>query len=312
MRRMEHQTAAIYCRLSVSDDRNEKEESQSIQNQKLFLMDYAKKQNFMVYKIYSDEDFSGLDELRPAFHELLVDAQKGLFEIVICKTLSRFTRDRELLERYLHGIFPLIGVRFISVVDGIDTDYKNTKKAGQLYGLINEWYSEDLSENIRAVFLNKMKAGQYIGSFAPYGYLKIQNDRHRLCIDEEAAKIVKYIFESFIEKQKYVEVSRMLYAKKIPNPTAYKIMQGLTFSNPNACSNSYHWSSGTIKKILQNQIYIGTLIQGQRKKLSYKSKKVLITPQSEWISIPNHHEPIINKNLFEKAQSLIIQKNHNF
>lgn len=305
------QMAAIYCRLSVADDRNEQEESQSIQNQKLFLLDYAQKQNFVVYKIYCDDDFSGLDESRPAFHELLADAQRGLFQIVICKTLSRFTRDRTFLERYVYGLFPLIGVRFISVVDGVDTDCKNTKKAGQLYGLINEWYSEDLSQNIRTVFQNKMKAGQYIGSFAPYGYLKMPDNRHQLCIDEEAAKTVKYIFESFIIKPKYVALTQALYTEKIPNPTAYKMIKGLTFANPNACSNPYHWSGGTIKKILQNQVYIGTLMQGQRKKLSYKSKKVIITPPSEWISIPNHHEAIITEELFIKVQSLIMQKKHN-
>lgn len=185
--------AALYCRLSKEDEDkiNQGDESASIQNQKMLLMDYAFTHKFAVYNIYFDDDYSGLDSERPAFKKLIRDAKNGCFNTIICKTQSRFTRDMELVEKYIHGLFPIIGIRFIGVVDHVDTDIKGNKKARQINGLINEWYCEDLSENIRSVFRTKMEKGQFIGSYALYGYKKDPKNNHKLIIDEEAAAVVK-------------------------------------------------------------------------------------------------------------------------
>lgn len=160
--------AAIYCRLS-KEDTEKHGESESIQNQKAMLAAYAEERNWEIWDIYSDEDFSGIDRERPAFRRLLKDAAAGQFEIILVKTQSRFTRDMELVEKYIHGLFPLWGIRFVAVVDNADTENRGNKKARQINGLINEWYLEDLSENIRAVLDSKRKRGQYIGSFIPNG-----------------------------------------------------------------------------------------------------------------------------------------------
>ena len=137
-------TCAVYCRLSREDEGRGAAESESIQNQKALLIAYAEKQGWALCRIYSDEDYSGADRARPAFNELLRDAQAGKFQVVLCKNQSRFTRDMELVEKYLHGLFPLWGVRFVAVVDNADTAARGNKKARQINGLVNEWYLEDL------------------------------------------------------------------------------------------------------------------------------------------------------------------------
>lgn len=148
---------AIYVRLSDEDrdKQNEFDESESIQNQKSMLIEYAMQRGWEIYDIYSDEDYAGSDRNRPDFNRFLGDAEKRKFNIGLCKTQSRFTREMELVEKYLHGLFPRWGVRFVSVVDNADTEVKGNKKSRQINGLINEWYLEDLSENIRSVMRHK-------------------------------------------------------------------------------------------------------------------------------------------------------------
>jgi len=231
------------------------DDSESIQNQKLMLMDYAMNQGWSIHKVYSDDDYSGLNRNRPEFNKMLSDAEAGEFNIILCKTQSRFTRDMELVERYIHGMFVMWGIRFVSVVDNVDTAVKGNKKARQIYGLINEWYCEDLSENIRAVFRQKMLDGQFLGSFAPFGYKKDPDDRHKLIVDEEAAKIVRKIFDLYIKGLGCQQIAKTLIAMEIPTPTVYKQMNGFNFKNPNAAKYSVNygvWANNTIKRILQN------------------------------------------------------------
>lgn len=306
--------AAIYCRLSKEDldklKKEEENESESIQNQKLLLMDYAVQNGFIIHKVYIDEDYSGFSE-RPDFKQMIKDAEIGLFNIILCKHQSRFTRDMELVEKYIHGLFIEWGIRFISLTDNIDTNIKGNKKARQINGLINEWYSEDLSENIRTVFKRKMQDGQFLGSFACYGYEKDSKDNHKIIADEEAAGVVKEIFSLYLEGYGASRISTMLTERGIPTPSQYKKDKGLNFANPNGgkYSEKYGmWAVNTVKRILRNKTYIGTLIQGRERKLSYKSKKVIIAPENEWIVIENNHEPIIDEKTFYTVQKLIDNK----
>ena len=141
-----------------------------------------------IYHIYCDEDYSGADRLRPDFNRMIQAAKEKQFQIILCKSQSRFTRDMELVEKYIHGLFPIWGIRFIAIADNADTEVKGNKKARQINGLVNEWYLEDLSENIRMVFDMKRRQGQYIGGFPIYGYQKDPKDHNHLIIEPEAAQ----------------------------------------------------------------------------------------------------------------------------
>jgi DNA invertase Pin-like site-specific DNA recombinase len=305
--------AAIYCRLSKEDvDKLRKgDESESIQNQKVLLMDYALEHNMLIYKIYSDDDYSGTDKDRPEWGKMLKDAKCGEFNVILCKTQSRFTREMEIVEKYLHGSFPEWGIRFIGVVDHVDTDIEGNKKARQINGLVNEWYLEDLSNNIKTVFRKKMEDGQFLGAFAPYGYKNNPDNRHKLMIDEEAAKVVKKIYDLYIEGYSIKRICYILTESQIPTPTAYKQSLGYNYKNPNAntATSRYGvWGPTTVRSILSNTTYIGVLTQGKARKLSYKSKKVMKAPVSEWIIKENNHEAIIDKGTFHQVQSMLESK----
>ena len=190
--------AALYCRLS-EEDRNKPAgtcDSGSIQNQKTMLLQYAMEQGWDVFDIYSDDDYAGADRRRPQFNRLLRDAQQHKFDIVLCKTQSRFTRELELVEKYIHGLFPAWGIRFVSIVDNADTASKGNKKSRQINGLVNEWYLEDMSDNIRSVLDSRRENGFHIGAFALYGYQKDPKQKGRLVIDEEAAAVVREVCPS--------------------------------------------------------------------------------------------------------------------
>ena len=171
---MEKNRAVLYLRLSKEDvDKvNKGDDSSSIKSQRLLLTDYALGHGFKIVNVYSDDDESGLYDDRPDFERMMTDAKLGEFDVIIAKTQSRFSRNMEHIEKYLHHDLPNLGIRFIGVVDGVDTESKENKKSRQINGLVNEWYCEDLSNNIRSAFKAKMKDGQFLGSSCPYGYRK--------------------------------------------------------------------------------------------------------------------------------------------
>ena len=299
--------AAIYCRLS-EEDRNkqyETDDSRSIQNQKTMLLQYAALQGWEVYGIYSDDDYTGADRLRPQFNMLLRDAEARKFDIVLCKTQSRFTRELELVEKYIHGLFPLWGIRFISIVDNADTSNKGNKKSRQINGLVNEWYLEDMSDNIRSVLTSRRQNGLHIGAFAPYGYRKDPNQKGHLIIDEEAAAVVREVFELFSKGYGKTAIARILNERGIPNPTEYKRLQGLKYQHP---KNSKLWKYDTISGMLTNEIYIGNMVQGKYESVSYKTKQCKLRPKEQWYIVPRTHEPIIDNNLWQRAQTRILEK----
>lgn len=304
---------AIYVRLSKEDDdvrkqSSGKQESESIQNQKSLLIKYAVERGYDIYNIYTDEDYSGADRDRPAFNCLIQDASQHKFDIVLAKSQSRFTRDMELVERYLHGKFPEWGIRFIAVVDHADTDDASNKKARQINGLINEWYLEDLSINVRTVLNHKCQSGQHIGSFAPYGYAKDPADHNHLVIDPVAAAVVRRIFQMVLSGYGATRIAKTLNEEGIPNPTLYKQQQGLNFTPGQDSRVPGLWSTASIRYILTNQTYTGDLVQGRHKKASYKSKKILVVPKDKWIIVPNTHEPIIPREIFEQVQRLCYER----
>ena len=299
---------AIYCRLSREDDDkvHKTDESESIQNQKSMLVNYAIERSWDIYNIYCDEDYSGIDSQRPEFNKLLEDAQNHKFDIVLCKTQSRFTRDMEIVERYLHNKFIEWNIRFVSTVDHVDTEDKGNKKSRQINGLVNEWYLEDLSENIKKTFDSKRKQGLHIGSFVCYCYKRDKENKNKLVIDTEVSEVIKLIYNLYEQGNGVTKIAQILNDKQILTPTKYKLSKGLNFKNQG--KNIEYWTESTVSKILKNETYIGNLVQGYNKKISYKSKKMKNQPKSEWIIVENTHEPIITKEQFYKVQAIFKSK----
>ncbi len=275
------------------------------------LIEYAINQGWEIYDIYTDEDYTGADRNRPEFNRLLRDAEARKFDIVLCKTQSRFTRELELVEKYIHGLFPQWGIRFVSIVDHADTNIKGNKKARQINGLINEWYLEDLSENIKSVFNNKRQNGVHIGAFALYGYQKDPEQKGHLIIDEEAAQIVREVFTLFSQGYGKTTIARILNDRGIPNPTEYKRQKGLRYKQARSKSSTL-WKYFAISNMLTNEIYIGNMVQGKYGSISYKTKKNKPRPKEEWYVVENTHEPIIDRELWDRVQILIKEKSKPF
>lgn len=300
---------AIYCRLS-EEDRNkqtETDDSCSIQNQKTMLVGYALEQGWEIYCIYSDDDYAGADRRRPEFNCLLKDAEAKKFDIVLCKTQSRFTRELELVEKYIHGLFPIWGIRFISIVDNADTANRGNKKSRQINGLVNEWYLEDMSDNIRSVLQNRRENGFHIGSFALYGYKKDPIQKGHLIIDEEAAAIVREVFILFSQGYGKTAIARMLNDRGIPNPTEYKRLKGLRYKQPKT-KNSTLWKYFAISDMLTNEMYIGNMVQGKYGSISYKTKQNKPRPKDKWYIVENTHAPIIDRELWDRVQNMIKER----
>lgn len=302
--------AAIYCRLSEEDrfKTNENDDSNSIVNQKEILTRYCFDRGWTVYDIYSDDNYTGSDRNRPEFRRMLGDAENKKFNIILCKTQSRFTREIELVEKYINYQLPLWGIRFVSVVDNADTDVKGNKKARQINGLINEWYLEDMSENIKAVLTARRKNGCFIGAFAPYGYKKDPQLKGHLIIDDEAAQVVRLIFNLYISGMGRTAVARELNARHIPTPADYKIAHDERYKNNYTASHNHLWRYFMVGNILTSETYIGNLVQNKAHSVSYKTKIVKPTEKSEWIRVENTHEPIIDRQVWDMAQQILASK----
>lgn len=303
---MSGERAAVYVRLSEEDRDKEKDfqESRSIINQKSLLFTYAEEKGFQIVGVYSDEDYAGSDRNRPMFKKLIKDASLGKFSVVLCKSQSRFTREMELVEKYIHGLFPLWGVRFIGVVDRADTLVPGNKKARQINGLINEWYLEDLSDSIKSVLNDLRSKGRHIGAFAPYGYKKDVENKGHLLPDEPAAKVVREIFSLYTGGKSKINIARLLNERKIPTPAGYKAEENMKWKNSQKEKTTV-WRYYTVASILENPVYAGTMVQGKKKTVSYKCSKIVKTEPKDWFVVENTHEPLIDKETWDKAQNLL-------
>lgn len=295
--------AAIYCRLSKEDAAKTGPESESIQNQRSMLLRYAAEHGYTVQEVYIDEDYSGADRRRPAFNQMLAAAERREFDVILAKTQSRFTRDMELVEKYLHGKFAEWGIRFIAVVDHVDTQDRAGKKARQINGLINEWYLEDLSDNVRSVLTHKRWQGDYIATFALYGYRKDPADHSRLLPDPEAAAVVRHIYALYLQGYGTARIAHILNAEGIPPPSVYRQQHG----GP-AHTGSGQWSRATLHQMLTNRTYAGDLEQGRRRKVSYKSARSVRLPRSQWIVVPGTHEGLVSRADFAAVQARLARR----
>lgn len=299
--------AAIYLRLSEEDRTklNKGDDSESITNQRNMLTEYAAERGWDIYEIYSDEDYSGSDDTRPAFNRMLSDAEARRFNVVICKSLSRFARDVSMVEKYINGLFIEWNIRFISLLDYADSFQQGSRKNIQINSLVNQWYLEDLSKNIRDTMNNKKKQGQYTGAFTPYGYIKDPIDKHRMIIDDEAAAVVRRIYRLYLDGYGNKAIANMLNDEDIPCPSKYRLLKGFRTNRKDEVAEELRWSDHTVWHILRNPNYAGDLVQGRYGKLTYKSKtsKEKKNPD-EWIIVEGVHEAIVSKEDFERVQAL--------
>ena len=297
----------VYCRLSDEDkDKiNKNDDSDSIVNQRSMCLKYAVQNNWNVVDIYSDDDFSGANTYRPDFQRLLRDCESGKINLVLRKSQSRFSRDMQVIEEYLHNKFVEWGVRFVGIVDNADTNVASNKKSRQINGLINEWYLEDLSQNIRKSLKNKRDDGLFMGSFAPYGYEKDPEDKHKLIIDPVASEVVKSIFSMYADGYGYWKICEHLNNNNIPPRSIYKRQKGSKFVCYALDYDKARWNPDTIYQILRQEVYIGHLVQGKMTKISYKNKKHKKVPEKEWSRTENAHEPIIDIDTWNKVQKIL-------
>ncbi len=299
--------AAVYCRLS-DEDRNKKsrmDESESIQNQKSLLLTYCREQNWEVAGVYCDEDMSGADRKRPQFNQMILDCEKGYIDIVLCKTQSRFSRDIEVVEHYIHNRFREWGVRFIGLLDHADTEDFANKKSRQINGLVNEWYLEDLSENIKKTLRHKKENGIFTGAFAPYGYKLNKDVKGKLFVDEPAAETVREIYRMYAGGHGYVKIAQELNRQGIPCPSEYKRLCGSKFQTHGGKPTSKIWTESVIREILTNEVYVGNLVQGKTATISYKNKKRKRVNEQDFIRTKNAHEPVVDMNLWNEVNKKI-------
>lgn len=298
--------AALYVRLSRED--GDKEESDSVGNQRELLASFVRLEaDIEPYDIYTDDGYSGTNFERPAFQRMMEDVKNHAVNCVIVKDLSRFGRNYIEVGQYIEKIFPFMNVRFISVNDMLDS-VKNPQAMNNLIvpfkNIINDEYCRDISNKVRSSLDLKRRQGKFIGSFAAYGYQKDPEDHHRLVIDEEAASVVRQIFQWFVSGTSILGIARRLNELGVPNPSAYKKGCGLHYAHSTGKANDGFWPDSSVRRILKNQVYTGCLVQGKNRIKSYKLKVSEAVPRDKWLIVPNAHEPIVDRELFEKAQSL--------
>lgn len=296
----------IYLRLSKED--GDKAESDSISNQRNLIQDYLEhKDDFCIIDEYIDDGFSGSNFERPSFQRMYEDLKSGAINCVVVKDLSRFGRNYIEVGRYLERLFPVMGVRLIAINDNYDgaSEWKNSDSIiVPMRNLMNDAYCRDMSVRIKSQLEVKRKRGDYVGSFVPYGYKRNPRKRSQLIIDEEVAENIRLIFSWKMEGMTDQGIADRLNDIGILCPLEYKIKNGVNVSEHFKQNEIASWSAKMIHRILHNEIYVGNLIQGQHKKLDYRSKEIIALPEEKWTKVENTHEAIIDKVQFELVQSI--------
>ena len=299
-----------YTRLSRADVDRSGRVSESIENQKELITQYAEQNNLELVDFYEDDDFTGQDFQRDGFERLLADMEAGRINMVITKDLSRLGRDMGETSDYVHKYFPLNRIRYVAILENYDSFVSdgNSSSSMQIYFklLMNDMYSKDISDKILATFRAKRKAGLYIGGFPPYGY-KLGEAKGTFVIDEPAAIHVRRIFATYCEGVTYVSIASTLNDEGIIPPILYK-KQNSKFAGgkPNITGK---WCAQTIRKILTDKTYIGCMVQNKYRKVNYKLDKYDILPKDQWITVPGMHEPLVTMEVFDMVQNLVGRNN---
>ena len=295
--------AAIYCRLSKDDEQTG--ESVSIETQKLMLTDYCVEHSYLIHDIYVDDGYSGLNFDRPAFQRMLSDIDEGKINLVITKDLSRLGRDYIQTGYYTDVYFSRKHVRYIAVNDGVDTS-RDDNDIAPFKNILNDMYARDLSRKVKSAKRQRAGKGYYISAQAPYGYMVDPADRNHLVVDEEAAEVVREIFNLALNGYSLVQISRILTERQIITPGAYKLSKGdmrfLRYQDENSPSG---WCYQTIRKILRDQVYTGDMVNHRYEVLNYKTGERTPVPKEQHIIVADRHEPIVSREDFARVQRKI-------
>lgn len=289
---------ALYCRLSNDDDLQG--ESNSITNQKNILKKYADENNFGNTAFYVDDGFSGTNFNRPDFMRMMEDVKSGKISTIITKDLSRFGRDYLMTGQYIEMVLPDYDVRYIAINDNVDT-LRSENEMMVFKNVFNDWYARDCSKKIKAVFKAKGQSGKPLTTVPPYGYKKSEKDKNVWEIDDEAAEVVRRIFQLCIDGYGPTQIARILTEDKVLTPTAYAEMKK---SGSVTCAKPYRWAQRTIADLLEKLEYVGHTVNFRTRKKSYKCKKKIENPKEDWAIFENTHEAIISKEDFDLVQEL--------
>ncbi len=299
--KQKHYIAGLYYRLSQEDERQG--ESVSIDNQRTILRKYAEERGFEIHDEYIDDGVSGTTFQRPEVQRLLDDAKTGVINTIIVKDLSRFGRNYIEVGQYVDYVFPAFGIRFIAIQDNVDTENRdsNAMEMMPIMNVFNEWHAANTSKKIRAVLKSNAKEGKYHAREAPYGYVKGNDEKKTPVIDEEAAAVVKRIFEMRAGGLSPHKIADILNAEGVMNPSRYSMEKYGIVGKRNHFGL---WSFCAVNSILNNPTYLGHLAQQRWSSISYKNHKRYKRDENEWIVVKNTHEAIITQELWDKVREV--------
>lgn len=310
MKAKDFYNVAAYLRLSRDDIfEGVGAESNSIRSQRELIRSFLIKQdNMAIYDYYVDDGWSGTDFNRPSFQRMMEDVENGRVNCVIVKDLSRLGRDYIEAGKLIQKTFPAFSVRFIALNDNFDSltaDFHATYFLIPLKNFINDAYCSDISKKVRSHQRIKWEKGEFIGAFAVYGYRKDPKNRNRLIVDAYAAAVVKKIFAWKIAGFTNLAIAEKLNGLGILSPMEYKRSQGENFFTGFATHVAAKWSAVAVKRILTNEMYLGTMVQGKRERVSYKVKRLSEKPEARWVRVADTHKAVVSAEDFELVQKLL-------
>lgn len=304
----------MYCAnayLRISKEDGDKAESDSIANQRDLIRHFlSDKPEIQLVEEHIDDGYSGATFDRPAFQKMIEDVRAGKVNCIIVKDLSRFGRNFIEAGRYIDQFFPEYGVRFIAINDNFDSARGRSQSDNVLLpflNLVNDAFCRDISIKVRSQLEIKRKKGDFIGSFAVFGYLKNPNDRHKLILDEFAANVVRDIFKWKIDGASQQRIADRLNERGVLSPMEYKRYCGMSYRSGFQRNPKAKWTAVAVGRILRNEFYIGTLVQGKRTTPNHKVKKTIDKPSEEWVRIEHNHEPVVSTGEFAMVQRLLSQ-----
>ena len=307
MGRTKKYVAGLYCRLSKDDGNSV--ESMSIWSQKVMLKQFAESNSIAIYDYYVDDGYSGTNFERPSFKKMITDIENGKINCVITKDLSRLGRNYLQSGAYIEMYFPQKNIRYIAITDGIDTLNSNQNDIMPFKNILNEMYAKDTSKKVKSAIQSRMREGTYIGSKAPFGYLKDPDNKRRLIIDEKTKPIIELIYKLCLEGKGTQLISQELMKRKIPRPSAFvenaEKLYGLTEEN------KYQWSHRMVLNVLRDPVYCGNMARNKRPTLSFKNSKRMYIPKSDYIYAKDTHEGIVSEEIWEQVQTMIDKRKCN-
>ena len=301
-------STALYMRLSRDDENFG--DSVSIETQRIVLHKFAQENGLIVYDEYVDDGWSGTNFERPAFQRMMSDIEAGKVNCVVTKDLSRFGREHVTMDYYLEFVFPEMNVRYIAVNDNEDTN-NGLSDFVPFKNLFNEFMAKDTSRKVKAALHAKFAAGERTFTTAPLGYMRHPEEHNKLAVDPDTSWIIEKIFDLAVHGAGAGKITKILIQEKIPT-SGYinykKYGQFAKFYENAPAEKAYAWNIRAVSDILKDETYIGNSVHGKQSNVSYKNKKSIRRPESEWFRVENTHEAIISKDVFDQVQKQIASR----